>query len=350
MFFQIKAKHVLFTYNELPLEISTHPITTPSQKTQLVGDVKKEVDKHRPDFPDKVSFCIEELSRRHLHIARTSDTQIDCQVSPAFDLYDKRPSDIQPNTTKGSGYNTSRDRTHFYVQCQYKKGYIGGSTNYVAGRDFVVKEKWILDLWKTRKIADEDVEACLVFYNCATQRALLDIMVNIKKRKHEHFIELDRDRTEVLSSMKRDFKSYELFDIFREQFSRVDFRYNFLIITGRSKLGKTLLAKHQFTNPFMHCDVICWQGYDPVEHDCVIFDDVKDIYRYVVANKALFQSNDYQVVQTSSTNCHSMRIRLIGVPLIITYNTPPQNDWIHANSYHIHLDEPTYFGDGDGPP
>ena len=63
-------------------------------------------------------------------------------------------------------------------------------------------------------------------------------------------------------------------------------RYNFLILHGPSKTGKTQLAKSLFSNPFVHTDAICWAGYDEDKHDAIIFDDVKFVFKHISEAKS----------------------------------------------------------------
>lgn len=328
--FDIKAQHILCTWNEVPQDTDF-----PTAQGQFL-DIRKDHD------GDRKSFCLEEKNRRHCHGVFTTQIQIDCKASPGFDLYDKPVSDVQCNRARGHSFGTSVDRTHFYCQCKYKDGLIGSWTNYTAGVDFVVKTQWCLNLWQTLKITDDRIIPCMAYYKCCTPAAIAMVNATVSARRREEHQE-DTERDIALRQLEKGFKDYDIIPVFKSYFDEHRHRYRFLVIVGPSLVGKSTFAANIFKNAFEHNSVMAWADYDHKKHDGIIFNDVHDIYGYICRTKALFQCNKIMTVQTSPTNAYAIEVNLIAKPIVITYEYPPTSPWILANADILDVDEKMYI-------
>ena len=340
--YDVKAKAILLTYN-LPLEIAT-PTVSPQDQQELFDAY---VEANDMSQISKWSLCLEKGSRLHCHAYFESTKQFDCRLSRfSVILLEQNcpPSDVQCNKVKGSGYRAAADRGHFYVQCIFKNTHLHQQNNYQAGIDFSVKTQWINDLWSKGKIDDDKVLECAAYYKCLTHSFQDMVTRTVQKNKEIEKRNKIQKRRMELQQLKTPFKTFPEIDMWLCQYVKLQFRYNFLVVHGsESKLGKTELVQSYFKNPFMHKDVVCWTGYDDDKHDAVIFDDVKDIYDYILAHKALFQASGTAQTQTSATNMYARTIDVTQKPLIITSNHSPEGNWIMGNSVRINVDCKTYL-------
>ena len=337
--FKVKAKAILLTYNELPENMTID---------RLLEAL------HNSGFIDKTlrwSICLEQGSRVHAHAYFEAKKQYDCLLNhfkliiPPGDAhngdYESIPSDCQSNSKTGSSFRPAANQGHFYVQCRYKNTHIAKRNNYGAGKEFSVKTDWVQKLWQQQKIHDDQVLACAGYYRCCTAAFESLVRFSCNKRRVEMKAEKRKERVATLNAMKTPHKQYPRIDDWLEQYKEVAFRYNFLILWGPSKMGKTELARSYFQNPFEHRDAVCWAGYDEDKHDVIIFDDVKMIYKYISENRALFRAGGLATVQTSATNMHAMDVDVTQKPIIVTTNERPieRATWIEANSVQLEIYE-----------
>ena len=324
--FQIKARAVLLTYN-LPEGVE------PDLQTfwDALGD--------KVHDDDRVSLTIEKGEHRHYHaFVERVDSQIDCGIGH-FQLYGCIPN-AQPNTVKGSGFRTAADRGHFYCFCDFKNTWLASTTSWSPNDDYAPHKKWILDLWKKGKIDDNIVVECLAEYKCLDPRdkAMIEctISVNDRKRKADAAIA----RAERIRSKFDPFPVLPEVENWYSQYEDELSRYNFLIIHGPSKTRKTEFVRDRFKNTFVHTDVVSWNGYNDEEHQHILFDDVKNIYKYISDNRHLFQAAGTAMVQTSATNVYARAIDVTQKAIIITTNEAPTSEWILANAVVIHVMTP----------
>jgi len=325
--FQIKAKAVLLTYHI---------------ETDLCPDLQTFISTFS-DFlhdSDRVSYCRERGSSNHFHVFLERMKQIDCS-SKHFNLFDCNPN-AQPNLCKGSGFRLAADRGHFYVYCEYKNTHLESQATWMPCEDYVVRSKWIMDLWGKNKINDDQVIPCLAHYKCLTPATEAQIRMSVARKKSDDKALHKRARMARLTSTLQTFIPNSHVDSWKLSYDTESFRYKFLTLVGPSRLGKTQYARSLFTNPFVHSDSICWHGYDEDHHSCVIFDDVKSIWKYVSDNRALFQAAGDVTVQTSATNLYAICVDVFAKPLIITTNSEPTSDWAIANSLIVHVTEPLW--------
>jgi len=150
------------------------------------------------------------------------------------------------------------------------------------------------------------------------------------------------------------FAPIEVVENWKKQFLEEEFRYEFLVLEGPSKMRKTEFAKSLFKKPFIHKDKIDWSDYDWEVHDCIIFDDVNlpdHIWKYVRTNKVLFQSSSTVAVNTSATNCYKLDVCVVQKPIIICTNdglldnfvSAPYREWIQSNSVWLTIESPIPF-------
>ena len=323
MTFEIKARGILLTWN-VP-------------ENSDFGDFREWIIRKTLDNGDSVSICHERGSHEHFHAYIHRDKQIDCSIKN-YEYINVTPN-CQPNKVTGSGFMNAVKRGHFYVSCIYKNTYITGWSNFPPNVAYVVKSQWIVDMIATDKIDIDQAEECLAYYVCLTPQLQAMYTLTRNKLKTIKKREYRAERARILESRKRPFKEIDGIAEWKVQYNQVEDRYHFLVLFGPSRTGKTQLAKSLFSNPFVHKDSICWTGYNEDEHDAIIFDDVKYIFKHISEQKSLFQAGGIVTVQTSATNMYALDIDVAGKPIIVTTNTDPEGEWIMANSFAIGIFE-----------
>jgi hypothetical protein len=288
----------------------------------------------------------------HMYYARM-DNRIDC-TADHFEWKGMKPN-VQPNTAR-SGFRTACERGHFYLQNRFKTGHIAYRTNHeVVG----VRTKWVKDMADQGKMKHGDVLKCAAHYNCMTSNLKRDMEVQLMQKKVDNYTERKLKISKILAAKRKVFKEYRVIQIWAQQYFELRDRYKFLIIWGSlSQCGKSQLAKSLFDTKFVHKDCINWKlegGYDYDKHECVIFNDVKNIYEYVLDERDMFQAGeDIHTVHSSATNWNSMDIWLYRKPIIITTNQDPiykeysgncvteWPTWIRENAYILEVTEQTW--------
>ena len=81
---------------------------------------------------------------------------------------------IKANQAKGINAKKSFDRGHFYCQC-LKLGRMASNTVYPKNEAFAVEPKWVIQLWKLRKLSHEDAKAEVLLARGHTQSYLREI-------------------------------------------------------------------------------------------------------------------------------------------------------------------------------
>ena len=68
------------------------------------------------------------------------------------------------------------------------------------------------------------------------------------------------------------------------------YRYKFLWLSGASGVVKTMFARALGSRPWVHTAGANWVGYDSIDNDVIVFDDLPDIEDYMQRHKPMFQS------------------------------------------------------------
>lgn len=283
---------------------------------------------------------------RHLFYARMS-TRIDCQITH-FMWNGIKPNVKQFNSTK-SNFPLSCQRQHFYLQNQYK---IGGKEHRTTNLIDSVPTKMVHDACIAHKMEWEDCVACAVAYNCVTPQLKSKVELQIKLKESQMMQKMLEEEQKLLDA-EYEWKTFKHYNEIFQWASQYDYRkprYNFLILwSWKTKTGKSELAKSLYKNYYEHTSTIDWkkegkEKYNWKKHECVIYNDVDDIYKIIIENKELFQSNcKLHSVHTSATNMLKEEICLYRKPQIVTCNFDPScYPWITGNAYVLEITEQTW--------
>ena len=147
------------------------------------------------------------------------------------------------------------------------------------------------------------------------------------------------------------FKKYSQVDVFMEQFQEIRARYKFLVLEGQSRTGKTFFAKWLLNNPDRVYETNCascpepdLRDFNALYHQVILFDEASP--EMVIRQKKLFQGPPCFVeMGSSATNCHSYRVLVSGIRLVICSNgwseavcrmqSKADRDWLRENSFIV---------------
>lgn len=298
----------------------------------------------------------------HMYYYR-KDRPIDCLKSHFAWMGHDNPN-ISNNTQRCS--KDSIKQGHFYQVNRWKTDTVHTRTNTEIT---TVPYKWIKNMAIEGKMKYEDIPACASHYYAWGAVAKRDWETQKDEMKNQGLHERVEKRRKLLDAKRKTFKHYEQIIAWAQQYEEDLDRYDFLVIWGeKTKTGKSQLARSMFKNPFLHCNVINWKkdgGYDYDIHDGVVFNDVPNIYQYILDNKEMFTANcDIHTVHTSAAsggnNWNARDIWLAGTPIIITSNYDPiikdvksdyhgntttifHDTWIKNNAYILEVTEQTWW-------
>ena len=134
-------------------------------------------------------------------------------------------------------------------------------------------------------------------------------------------------------------------------------RYNFLVLAGPSRMGKTAFARSLAAEGMHTLEVNCASGAEPdmrayrlATHDCVLFDEVHG--SQVLAQKKLFQCSFIPVeLGCSATNCHSYKVFVHRKKFVLCTNNwsvdlahmlHAEVEWLLVNSFVLEVTSPMW--------
>ena len=265
---------------------------------------------------------------------------------------------ISVNRARGTQATCKAAQGAYYVFCPK----IGTVCSDISSEDLHnlirthIKTKWVFDWLRQRKLTLETVKSECDKYLIWTVPSRRDYELLVRDEKSAYMLSLCQSRRTIISDSLRPFHSYDVIDEWKDTFSEILSRYLFLVLYGSSQLGKTELAISLFKNPFVHCNKIMWNGYDPRIHDAIIFDDIPNIWNIVVKEKGVFISDSFlHVCNESTTMMYAQQFTTAGKPIIICTNdnyrdawndeldetAPSKCAWISKNSKFFSLSNPT---------
>ena len=85
----------------------------------------------------------------------------------------------------------------------------------------------------------------------------------------------------------------------------------------------------------MHQDGVNWDGYSPVVHDRIIFDDCPDMSQFVLLHKVAFQAAGFADFCHPQTNCNLVTVDLAEKPVVVLPNSRPEGDHCILENFKI---------------
>jgi hypothetical protein len=241
---------------------------------------------------------------------------------------------------------------HYYLQC-LKIGVVLAKTNWLKNKDWHVRQSWVLDLWRLRKLTHESARRELIACRDKAHQGLREVdALEAAEYSQRVLDELAQTtltdqqlRFDPPSALERGWLAqYEA----KPSGHRLR-RYKFLIYEGVSRSGKTERAIQWFTREktlvvsSMNTSTPSLRPWLSGKFKAIVFDEGN--WSLVALNRQLFQAGMNSVTLSQSQwNEHAYQLCLLGVPLMVTSNNFWQDcddaearDWILANSYFISL-------------
>ena len=145
---------------------------------------------------------------------------------------------------------------------------------------------------------------------------------------------------------------------FLAQFHKPLRRHSFLVLSGPSRLGKTVYARSLCPPNMAVLEINCAGGAEPdlrayrlSKHGLILFDEI--VAGQVERQRKLFQAQSAPVqLGCSATNCHSYTVFTWRKPMVLCSNNwessllelrKADQDWVKANSIVLHVTEPMWI-------
>ncbi|CAE7510291.1 unnamed protein product [Symbiodinium natans] len=263
---------------------------------------------------------------------------------------------VECKQARGKACRKAYDQGHYYLQVP-KIGSIHMTTTAPAFTTFPIAPDWITNLWQACKITEQVAEK--EYLRCKKHvKAYFDNMKfhaqcmqteAVAARKAQALLDLQplMKTAVVLEQVQRDFLP---------QFARPMFRRSFLVLTGPTRLGKTIYARslfgHRQTLELNCCGVSQpdLRGFNPLVHRAILYDEGSA--DMVLRNRRLFQGSTEEVTLAhSGTNLFTYSVYVYNVAMILTSNSwlreleelqSEEREWLEGNSICIDCKQPLY--------
>ena len=199
--------------------------------------------------------------------------------------------------------------------------------------DFVVSPKLILSQWRARKLSHEQCVQDLQLARDSFSVRLIELVRNIQRMETE---EIQHHRQQaILAELEAGLgacRDHCNIDEFLQKYvsanaGRPSFRFKFLLLRGRSRMGKSQKAMSLFG--IAHTLVLNCQGLQStlpslrsMDRDhirCIVFDEISA--EQVLANKLVFQAGPWPVtLAQSACGQHAYSVNLYAMPMVCCSN------------------------------
>ena len=296
------------------------------------------------------SICVERGSHLHAHAYIEYKKVTEVAKRDWFLVPGATGVNIKPNTARGSGYQTAVNRGHFYVYCPFKTTHVESATNHYPGHDYAVKLEWVKDWFQQGKI--HNAHLCAREYRCATPAFEAQYKLWKDRAGGEQRAAFIKEREARLKAKRKVFKTFPIVEDWKRQMTEEKDRYFPIVVYGQSLYGKTRMMESQFRNPYI-TEEWNFDDYDPMEHDAIIFDDCRGIWKNVLTKKVFFQSTKVTKQQTSECNQYTKYVDTVAKPIVICCNPEedpiPTSSWVQKNMYMLEITDYTWVQDADAP-
>ena len=292
----------------------------------------------------------------HLHLMRDSRKSV--SMGKGDVVFRGAPPHMSVDCAQARGRSCRKawDQGHYDLQCP-KIGAIYMTTTAACYTCFGVSPEWVTSLWQSCKITKETAEKEYVKCKKHVRAYLENVKFHTQCVRADAVAERQAAALRDLQPFMRDpIRIQQVESDFLPQFRRPMFRRKFLVLTGPTRLGKTIYGRGLFGHDatmelncsgVLHPDL---REYDPLRHKAILFDEA--CCQMVLAHRKLFQGPVEEVsLAHSSTNMYSYSVFVYGVAMLITSNSwrtelqdcsPEDQEWLRGNSICIDCDVPLY--------
>ena len=226
---------------------------------------------------------------------------------------------------RAGDFNLSSNARFFYLQVE-KTSCLYKGANWLPFRSYLVNADWAVNMWQQHKI-DASVARAVIL---ACKKNVPALLTNYERvQKEEEKEELDSRVSTVRMELQRSLRPCRRLpqvDAWAATFEKVRYRYDFLVLDGLSKMGKTLYCRSRAPSGEELLEIDCagadtpdLSSFESGKHTMVLCDEgsVAMVLRY----KKLFQASaSFTTLGSSQTNCHSYDVWAHKVQFIVTSN------------------------------
>ena len=299
--------------------------------------------------------------RLHMHLFLKSNAGLTMKVPAMSELcFDG----ARPNQAAYQQGLTRVDKgwSGFFYCCVDKIGQVWKKSSRRPFKDFLVQSSWVMNLLQGEKITHAVARALVVrtCSNVTRQVAELDVL------EREHELELvQKAQAEAIRVLSRDLQAWVQIPAVKQwerQYAEIRQRYHFLVLSGRTQMGKTMFARSLTPPGREFLEVNCSAGQEPElrayrfsRHALILFDEI-DAHQ-VARQRKLFQASPALVqLGASPTNCHIYKVYCHRVRFVLSSNTwesslaeltPDDRSWVVGNSVYVRVDTPLWTDEAD---
>ena len=238
-----------------------------------------------------------------------------------------------------------------------KTSTLAQGANWFPFKNYLVNADWIMNLWQQNKVTAQTARAVIVQCKKNVPRLLENYETVEKELKRTKLAEVvRRTRLELGAAMRKSREVHEV-TAWEATFLQTHFRYNFLVLDGPSKMGKTLFCRSRSLGSGEMLELDC-AGADTPDltpfqfgrHTMVLCDEASATM--VLRHKKLFQASaSFCVLGSSKTNCHAYEVWPHGVKFVVTSNRwraeleklpVEDSSWLWDNSVYVYVDRPLW--------
>ena len=263
---------------------------------------------------------------------------------------------------KAGDFDLSGNAGFFYLQVAKTSGIVQGG-NWHPFKNYLVNSDWAANLWQQGKVSAATARAVIV--QC--KKNVPYLLTNFDRvQKEMTRTSLEDTVTKTLQSLEQKMQPCRRIpevEAWEQTFTQVQFRYNFLVLDGPSKMGKTLFCRSRSlgsNGPLLEIDCAGadtpdLSQYEFGKHTMILCDEgsASMVLRY----KKLFQASaSYTRLCSSKTNCHAYDVWAHAVKFVVTSNRwwaeterlpREDSDWLWQNSVYVYVDQPLWLQDGN---
>ena len=274
------------------------------------------------------TYQLQGVIRLHLHVFMKGVNYLRIGALSALALEGATP--VSARTVGGlATVSSSAHRAswsgYFYVVAP-KSGQLFALSNKRPWKAFLVNPSWTMNLLQSEKLTAAQARQLLCRCSSGVLRNLQELKAIEEERERLLTAEKEQQAIASFRAYRRAFKSYPIVDEFLAQFAHELPRYKFLVLSGPSRLGKTLFARSIAKTDDSLLEVNCSAGNEPDMrayrlslHDTILFDEISP--KQVASQRKLFQCASAPVtLGTSATNCHSYRVLVYKTKMVLASN------------------------------
>ena len=267
---------------------------------------------------------------------------------------------VTTNHSLGRGSRGYRGMWAGYFYCVVEKiGQVYNNGDKRPHFDFPVSPTWVMGLLSAGKLSCDVARHHITMNIQGAPRFLQEIAVHEQAAKQQEVLEYHRAVAEKLRKTQRPWRKLPQVEEWLKQYEEVKERYQFLVLDGPSRMGKTCYARSLCSGnePSAFLELNCagagevfLKDFTWGKHELIIFDEITP--KMVLAQRKVFQAGNSSVqLGSSATNCHIYTVHVHRVKMVLCTNNWRTEEavmslqdvqWLEANSVVVNVQTPLW--------